>query len=393
VLCKFQDIYALKDPEASLKYAAQGSEVYARINRPGIRASMECLRMNARMAQKDGDIDRALEFLFAAKDILDAFPASATSLRGPLLGHIAYTYYNAGLMNETISYLDQTLSLLEATGRGNSMGYLRVASNKAVTLQNTGRLTEAVSAFEDVVKRMRESGYQNRGVASVMSQYGGALVRVGRVEEAEEAYLEGIQAAEAAGDEENIAAIHMGLSNVYGARMEFDRVLESLDAAQEFYLRDENADRVAARMTKVLRTKALRRMGRFDDALAVVDALLVETGYPQAERGPGLFSTLIQAAELHKELENYDYAEELATGLIRRLLADSDYASKQSVDVARAYVQRAEIRIGSGYTSGAIEDIELAIPILVQGMGVDHKETLKAKKLLGSIQPSQSSLP
>lgn len=385
VLCKLQDIYAIKDPGRAADYAAEGDRVYAGISRPGIEASMECLRMKSRLAQKAGDVDGALNALFAAMEILDASPLSTTNLRGPLLGHIAYTYYNAGLMDDSIFYLDETLKLLDATGRGNSLGYIRVASNKAVTLQSLGRLNEGLVVFEDVIGRMRDSGYEQRGLASLLGQYGTALVRVGRVEEAEEIFREGLAAGRAGGDEESVAAIQMNLSNVYGARNEFERALESLDAAEEFYSRDETADRVAARRIKALRVKALRKMGRIDDALVVVDALLSETGYPEAERAPGLLSALIHGAETHRAAGNLAYAEELATDLLGRLQRQDSGRPTPGVDVGRTYIQRAEIRIDSGNVAGAREDVESAIPIIAAGLGEDHDETQEARALLETL--------
>ena len=393
VLCKMHDSYALRDPEQARKFAAEGSEIYGSIRRPDLRTHLECLRMNARIAESDGDVEKAIEILFAGKAILDSHPATVTNLHGPLLGHIAYTYYNAGYMEDSISYLDQVLELLDRTGRGNSVGYLRVTSNKAVALQNSGRLAEALDVFEGVVKRLRESGYDNRGAASMMSQYGGALVRVGKVEEAEAVYIEGLQVAEASGDEKNVAAINMGMVSVYGARKEFERALENLDAAQKYFMRDENADRVAARMTKVKRAKLLRSMGRVDDALVEVDALLDEIGYPDTEQGPGLLSAIIQAVEVHKEMENYGRAEELGTDLIRKLRERSVGDPMEDVDVGNAHVQRAEVRVGLGRNDAAIEDLEIGIAIMAAGLGEEHERTVDARNLLESIQSSTPDSP
>jgi len=351
------------------------------------------LRMNARIAERSGEIDKAIDILFAGKAILDSHPAAVTNLRAPLLAHIAYTYYNAGRMEDSLSYLDQVLELLDKTGRGNSLGYLRVTSNKAVTLQNAGRLADGLAVFEDVVKRLRESGYDNRGAASMLSQYGSALIRLGRVEDAEAVYLEGLQVAAAAGDEQNAAAINSGMVNVYGARKEFDRALESLDAARAYYNRDESADRVSARMLKVQRAKLLRSMGRVDDALVEVDALLDEVGYPDAERGPGLLSAVIQAVEVYKAKENYARAEELATDLIRRLRERSVGDPLQDVDVGAAHVQRAEVRVGLGQNDAAIEDLEIGVSIMAAGLGEEHRRTVAARTLLEKIKSPPTDSP
>lgn len=385
VLCKLHDVYARGDPARARLYAEQGIRVYERIDRPEIRASLECLRMQSRLAQTEGDIEAALGHLTIAEETLDAYPLSTASLRGPLLGHMAYTYYNAGRIDQSIAYLDKTLDLLDKSGRGNSVGYVRVASNKAVALQSVGRLAEAVAAFENLIERMRQSGYEQRGLAPLLSQYGTALVRVGRLDAAEKAYRESLAIARGTGNEEEVAAIHMGLSNVYGAREEFDRALESLDAAWQYYSRDESADPVQGRMVRVLRIKTLRNMGRVGEAAAAADALLKEVGYPQVERGPALLSVLIQAAEAQRAAGNFGFAEELATDLIARLDATSVGNPEDNVEVGRAYVQRAEIRLDAGDATGARRDLERAIPIIEQGLGEAHDESREARELLNNL--------
>ncbi len=387
ILCKLQDRYALKDPEKARNYAAEGNEVFSNIRRPDIETSVECLRMEARIAQSNGEIEKAIEILFAAKAILDAHPASVTNLRGPLLGHLSYIYHNEGRPKEALVYLDQILELLEKTGRGNSLGYLRVASNKAMTLQSDGRLSEALDAFENIIQRMSESGYEQRGVAGILYQYGSTLVRVERIQEAELAYQEGIELAEAAGDAKTVASIKIGLVGVYGARKEFDLALESLNSALEYFMRDEGANMGAVQHIKVLRAKTLRSMGRVDLALVEANALLEEVGYPASERNTGaLLSAIIQAVEVHRAMGNNQYAEELVTDLIRRLGTRSVGDPMQNVDVGRAYVQRAEIRVSLGQNDGAIGDLEIAIPILTNDLGEQHQQTVDARELLDKIR-------
>jgi tetratricopeptide (TPR) repeat protein len=240
-------------------------------------------------------------------------------------------------------------------------------------------------AFEHLIERMRQSGYEQRGLASLLSQYGTALVRVGRLDAAEKAYRESLAVARDTGNEEEVAAIQMGLSNVYSAREEFDRALESLDAAWQYYSRDESADPVQARMVKVLRIKALRNMGRVGEAAAAADSLLKEVGYPQVAHGPALLSVLIQAAEAQRAAGNFEFAEKLATDLIARLDETSVGNPKDNVEVGRAYVQRAEIRLDAGDAPGARRDLERAIPIIEQGLGETHDESREARELLKSL--------
>ena len=385
VLCNLQDINARGNPDKARLYASQGNAVYSGIVRPALRASMECLRMRSRLAEAEGDIDGALAHLSAAENLLVDNPLATAGIRGPLLSHISHLYYNAARVDEAIAYVDKTLNLLEANGLGNSLGYLRVSTNKAVALQSVGRLTEGLTALENVIGKMRNSGYEQRGLASLLGQYGDALVRVGRIDEAESAYREGLVLAESIGNQEEIAAIRLGLASVYSERQEYDLALASIDAAQEYYLRDANADRVQSRMTKARRTQVLRKMGRIDDAVGAADALLAEVGYPQVRRGPILRSAVIEAAEAHRAAGNLANAERLASDLIGRLEAAAGGDTTENVDVGRAYLLRGSIRVDNGDRSGARDDVEVGLPIIARGLGNDHAETHLAKELLANL--------
>jgi tetratricopeptide (TPR) repeat protein len=351
---------------------------------------MECLRMKSSIVEQEGDIDGSLDYLLVAREILNAHPAPATNLRGILLNDIAYYYFKTGDLETAASYLDDILTLLNTTGRGNSLGYLRVAANKAVALQSIGRVTEALDAFDDLVSRIRESGYEQRGAASLLSQYGSMLASVGKIQEAETVLLEGVQVAEAAGDPANVAANNLGLSKVYLANKEFEHALERLDAVLEYYVRDENVDKTLSRTAKVMRAKVLRTMGRLDEALVEINTLLTELGYPGVKQAQGLLSAIIEGGAVHQARGNLEYAEELATDLIRRLIDRAVGDPQDNVHIGRAYRQRAEIREDRGDTEGAIDDFEQAILIMTRTLGEEHKETLATQELLGKSRGEDS---
>ncbi len=391
VLCRSARNSQAQDPEQAAASLAEGMALYESLAEPDIDTSVECLRAQSRAEVQAGNGDAALANLFAAKDLLDAHPSPGTNLRGLILNDIGFHYYRDGELNEAIGYLEDVLELLETNGRGTTLSYQRVAANRAVTLQTLGRTPEALDAFADLVERMRKSGFEGRGAAGLLAQYGDLLMSVGRARDAEAIYAEGLALAEAGGDGRIGAFLNVGLAKVHLANEVYEQAMRSLDAAQAYIESDERADRQLARSIRVLRSKVYRNSGNLDAAAREVDALLADTGYPEAQETPGLISALIEGAEVYRQRGDYVVAEELVDGLVERLGVHARPDTGGSVHLGRALVQRAEIRLESGNPAGAVADLESALPQLVNALGEDHREAEDARRLLADGREAGST--
>jgi len=386
VMCRRARTTMLQDPEGSAKRLAEGLALYGSLATPGIDTSVECLRARSRAEVQAGRSDEALATLFAAKRLLDAHPAPGTNLRGLVLNDIGFRYHSDARPNEAIRYLDEVLELLESTGRGGTLGYQRVAANRAVVLQNIGRIPEALAAFDDLVGRMRASGFAGRGAASLLAQYGSLLASVGRMDEAADILTQGLALAEADGNRRVAARLHLGMASVHLAGEAYARATQSLDAA-EAYIENPQADRALAMAIRVNRVKVHRGLGNLETAAREVDALLAAAGYPDARETPGMVSALIEAAEVRRRLGDLAAARSLADDLVERLRAHARPDSRGSIHLGRALVQRAEVRLESGDRAGAVRDLESALPHLVQALGDDHREAELARDLLAAAAP------
>jgi tetratricopeptide (TPR) repeat protein len=391
VLCRMARSNQAQDPDRAASQLAEGLALYESLAAPGIETSVDCLRARSSAELQAGNADAALAILINAKDLLDAHPSPGTSLRGPILNDIGFQYYREGKLNEAVEYLDDVLELLETTGRGTTLGYQRVAANRAVTLSTLGRTPEALDAFADLAERMRNSGFEGRGAASLLAQYGDLLMSVGRTSDAEAIYAEGLVLAEAGGDARVAAFLNTGLAKVHLANKAFESSMRSLDEAQAYIEADERADGQLAITIRLLRVKVHRNSGDLDAAARDIDALIADTGYPEAQQTPSMISALIEGAEVYRQRGDYIVAEELVDGVVERLEKYGDPDTDGSLYLGRALFQRAEIRLESGNPAGAAADLESALPQLVNALGDDHREVEEARRLLADGREADST--
>jgi len=388
VLCRSARLERARNPEGAAARLNEGFAIYQGLRSPGIETTVECARAKSRSENQAGNREAALQQLLAAKASLDAHPAPGTNLRGLILNDIAFHYYRNGELNASADLLGEVLRLLETTGRGSTLGYQRVAANRAVTLQTLGRTPEALEAFEDLVGRMRASGFKGRGAAPLLTQYGGLLLSAGRPDAAAEIFREGLALAEASGNARSSAHLHMEFAKLQLASGDFDQALGSLDSAESYVESNEQADLQLARNLRVLRARTLRRAGDLDIARELIDALLEEAGFPDAGETPGMISALTEAADIYRQSRDFERAEMLADGLIERLAEHQRPAGASSVHMGRALVQRGEIRLESGQAEEAQSDFEAGLAHLDDALGEDHSEAQAARRLLEQIDDS-----
>ena len=387
-MCRLAGAYQFRDPERSTNYEKKGADLYDKLNNPDITASHACLRMQSKQLLHQGEYDEALEVLSRMQTILDQHPGAATHLRGTLLNDFSYANYLSGNLDQSASYLQDTLTLLEESGRGSSYGYLQVATNLATVLSSAGRLNESLEIHENVAQKIRDSGYQQRGATRFFAAYGNTLTRISDMKRAESVFNEGIQAGEIAEDLRNTAAVRIGLSKVLLSQRRFEEAINTIEAVKTFIAKNESAEPHLKSGSMVMHAKILRTMGRLDEGRDMIDGFLAEIGYPEADSGPGLLSAMIESAAVHQALENYEYAESLVTDLITKLSAKSKAMGdgKVSVDVGRALIHRAEIRFAQQKYEAVVDDLETALPTVRGTLGDDHEETIDAVNLLESAR-------
>jgi len=388
VLCSLARSNRVRAPELASEQLVEGITIYEQLAAPTVDTSVECLRTQSQAEVRAGNFGAALEPLVTAQALLDLHPSAGNRLRGLILSDIAFAFFYDGQIEKAIAYLDKVLELLEASGRGRTVLYQRIAANKAVSLGVLGRTPEALEVLADLRKRRQGSGFQDRGAAIQLVQHGDLLMDVDRIDDAVAVYMEGLAIAESVGATRITAALNLGMVKVNLAKGALVPARNYLRAAEAHVRGGE--PKSLANGVRVHRAKLHRMTRELDVAAREIDALLADLAYPETRRGHQLYLALAEAVEIYGELGDYAKADSLVNGLVDRLEESRHPGSQGSVHLGRALMQRAKIRLASGNPAAA-SDLESALPHLVYALGEDHPMVEEARRLLADAPSIASS--
>ncbi len=366
---------------------AEGLDVLGRTRSAPIDTSIECYRAQSDAAVKSGNFAEALPPLREALSKLDQEPLPSPRAQSLLLTDIAFVQFYRGQPEQAVSYLDEALKLLNASGRGSTLLYQNIAANKAVTLTVLGHHPEALQTFADIREIQQTNGLEDRGAALLMAQYGDALVEVGRTREAASVYTEGLDIASAAGNSRVVASFHVGMAKVSLTEGDTDTARDSLARAATFV--NDGKPRPLARGIKIQQTKLWRLSGEYEEAERAIDSLLADLGYPDNRRGMGLARVLGEGVEVFRTTQNYERAYELANGLVAVLKERAKDESVGNLHLGKALLQRGTVQLEAGKEDVALSDIRAALPHLTYALGESHPDTVRARMLLS--EPSSHS--
>ena len=378
VLCSLAASNQVRNRESANVQLREGQALYNELTSPPLETSIACLRAESNYQIKAGQYGAALEVLKQAEALLEQHPAPGTNHRALILEEISSVYFYSRQTEESVAYLNKLLSLLNASGRGETLQYQHIAANKAVALSISGSTKAALDTFEALNTRLASSGHHTRGSMLFLVQYADVLVNVGRFRDAEPLYRQGLPIAQEAGNGRNISAFHIGLVKVHLAHEEIEPAQQQLDLARQYLTQGEPRP-LAIAVAQYDATLA-RMTGQLSLAASRIDELLVQIGYPQALRGSGLLATIMEAAITHSQLGNHSRAISLAQGLVSRV-EQSMSAREGNVWLGRALLIQAQAYAAAGNTEKAQNSVAQALPQLLQVQGEEGNWVQQAKRL------------
>lgn len=289
---------------------------------------------------------------------------------------------------ETLEAFDRAL----AGAEDSPSEEVRIEGYRANALVRLGRLEEADVLYRSVIESMeRSAGLADREVVQYRMRHADCLRDLDRLEEAETLHRRSLDALEkelGVADAKTLAA-RARLADLLVVAKRFDEAEALLRASLEAVRADAKPDSFDVRYEVMALANLLASQGRHDESDALIAPHLAEIDAattPEAESE--LLGTMVRIGRHLRKSDRPDRAEPL----LRRALAIRERAGPDHREVASSLYELAGLL---GYTSRADEALPIyrrALEIQESGDGPDDGMTLTIRADLGSLLLTEGRL-
>ncbi len=374
-----------RDGGAARARLAEGEAVLPRVVHPHISTELACLRARAFVQRADGETDRAIATLRSALGRLQQSPVPYSGLQISLMTDLGDLYFQSDRVAEALDLTAETLALLDRSGRGATMSRVVTALNYAAVLSRAGEVVAAAEAQRRALEIAR--GFDGaRGLPpGFASHLAGSLVRLAQYDEALPLIEEDLQSASDSGNKRAAAVAELMLGGALVKLGRFDEAEGHLAHAEQTLRADPSGNARLLNEIALTRADRLLRSARPKEAATLVAAVLEGLGYPSRRTAPGLGGALSVGARVALANAEAAQAEQLATdGLGAATAAARD--PRRSANVGQALLLRARARQMQDLEEPARQDAAEAVVALSAGLGPDHPETSEAREVLSSLK-------
>ena len=376
---------AAADAEASAGIAAtppqrleEAKQLIAQLNAPSVALQVDCLRAEAELAVRQGNMSSGEEILTRARRLLETSGQTYRAAYTSVLSDLGGIYNETDRLKDALSMAQLIGATHEKYGRGGTTARLIALQNEAVVRFNMGEIKASMDEIDDVRQRRRTIQGDSSEPLSMTVVYADRLVKLGRLQEGLDLAL---TARTRARDSGNKLWLNAALRTMCFAYVELGRLPEAESTIQD--MATELGEGPAAGqhfrgVLDLLRGQLALRRGDPSAALQSADAALsaIESG-PNKGRGLDERGSLNLAARAELALGQADAAEKFA----RRSLATAEATARgpdTSAYVGEALLLLAQAEIAQGRSSEAQPVLERAARCLTNGLGVDHPLTREA---------------
>jgi tetratricopeptide (TPR) repeat protein len=377
---KIRSLVDSNDIEEAAARLEEAKRAAARLARPPVGLTIDCLRGQAEILRTGPDPQAARPVLEKARALLE----SAGSTRGlpytSTLTDLGYLHFQAGEYREALELNRLVREALERNGRGGTLAMVVTISNQGQLHYRLGEVVQAEELGRESLARvptLRET--QQLPAQSLLCAI--ALIRMDKAAEAERLLTEATAQARADKNEFLAAITTFQRGRALLELKRYDESAAEFLASETYWKRDLTVNRDRLNDLERSRAELALALGRPDEARARIGALLTGLGYRERRDGALLPAALRAAARIELAGGSPAVAERYARAAVE--LAETVARDPaRSADVGEALLLLGLAQREGKNPSPARGSLERAVVSLTNGLGVGHRLTREAQDAL-----------
>jgi tetratricopeptide (TPR) repeat protein len=353
---------------------------------PNPRVEVTCLQALTDLEGEAGpDHERAVPAIRRAIFIRDSLGETKDMAYITLFSSLGDALDEAGQHRQSLGTYDRAMSILDSSGRGETMTRAIIQHDRAVTLLNLGEVAAAERSLHDFLERMKRSDPTGDLPAQPLIHYAHAALFERHADSAAKYFA--VLASQGVSQHNTywegrglfgLAQAQLRLGDISGARRSTER-FDQIAARMKFSSDDQVTD------SRMLHALLALPAGDTATAHTLVVQMLRSNGYFDGKRKRIFHSALMLAAETALALGHPSEALGYARDARVKAALDS-LTETRSAYVGEARLVEARAVLASGDTSGARAALARSVVALRNGAGAGHPRTREAEKWIAALQ-------
>jgi eukaryotic-like serine/threonine-protein kinase len=343
---------------------------------PDDPALSACLAQRAGLANDLNEGQRALEYSLQALRHFAATGQQSLREKSNLLVNVAAAYSVKGMPDHALDYYRQAFDLLERLGRADSLDASALLSNWGVGLFAAGNPLQALDLLQRSIAIDQRRSLTGEHAQYTNSNLGSVLRALGRYAEADAAY--DVALSVEPNPQAKVYAI-VGKARVAALQGQLDHAQQLLDEAGAI-MRDSHVDSgtSGALAFTFVQGQIWAGQERFADAVSAFTRVLDSYTKLDCCIGPRGQALLARSSALAAE-HQLDAAARDARDAIKFAQEAQGQLPSSSV-TGQAWLALARVEQARGHADEARRDYTLAARNLVETLGAQHPDTVRATK-------------
>jgi serine/threonine protein kinase len=339
-----------------------------------------CLHIRAQMAINLNDAQNGLQYALQALRHFDNTGQRSLRTRASLLADIGAAYSVKGMPDRAQDYYQQAFALYERVGHGDSLDAGTLLANWGVIMFAAGNPLQALDLLERSLAINRRRMVTGEHAQYSYANLGGVLRALARYREADTAYDMSLSTGARATPQAEVYAL-VGKARVAALEGRFEHAQELLqNAAARMREGQVPAGSSGALAHKLVQGQVSAGRGQLSQAVTAFTEVIDNYAKLDCCSGPRAQALVARASALVTDRQLDAAAKDAQQALTFAQRAQGQLPS--SGVTGQAWLMLADVRQAQGRNAEANQAYALAVRHLVDTLGEQHPDTLRARQAL-----------